>query len=102
MFSSLTFFFYRTQKVADEATDIKAECDANLAEAMPILNRAQAALNTLTLADIAVVKAMKNPPFVVKLVMESVCILKVCKNSLRIETTIEITMTLKMMIYFKP
>lgn len=56
---------------------IKAECDADLAEAMPILNRAQAALGTLTLADIAIVKAMKHPPYGVKLVVESVCVLRV-------------------------
>ncbi|CAB0039603.1 unnamed protein product [Trichogramma brassicae] len=66
-------------EVAAQAADIKAECDANLAEAMPILNEAQAALNTLTQSDIAVVKAMKNPPAGVKLVMESICILKEVK-----------------------
>lgn len=43
---------------------------------MPILNAAMAALNTLTTADIAVVKTMKNPPKGIKLVMEAVCILK--------------------------
>lgn len=44
---------------------------------MPILNEAQTALNTLTTTDIAVVRSMKNPPANVKLVMESICILKV-------------------------
>lgn len=66
-----------SQEVANEAAAIRAECDANLAEAMPILNRAQAALDTLTLADIAVIKAMKHPPYAVRLVVESVCVLKV-------------------------
>lgn len=56
---------------------IKADCDADLAEAMPILNRAQTALDTLTSADIAVVKVMKHPPYGVKLIVESVCVLKV-------------------------
>lgn len=65
------------QVVADEAAVIRSECDADLAEAMPILNRAQAALDTLTLADIAIVKAMKHPPYGVKLIVESVCVLKV-------------------------
>lgn len=78
--SSSRYLICRTlQKVATSAAEIKAECDANLADAMPILNRANAALNTLTPADIAVVKTMKNPPAGVKLVMESVCILKVGK-----------------------
>ncbi len=41
--------------------------------AMPLLERALQALNTLTKGDITEVKSMKNPPSVVKLVMESVC-----------------------------
>ncbi|KAL0118214.1 hypothetical protein PUN28_009103 [Cardiocondyla obscurior] len=65
--------------VANEAAVIQADCDADLTEAMPILNRAQAALRTLTLADIAIVKAMKNPPYAVKLIVESVCVLKQIK-----------------------
>lgn len=69
------------QIVANEADVIRAECDADLAEAMPILNRAQQALDTLTLADIAIVKAMKHPPYSVKLIVESVCVLKVQKQS---------------------
>lgn len=59
------------------AQAIKDECDANLAEAMPILEAALAALNTLTTADIAIIKTMKNPPKGIKLVMEAICILKV-------------------------
>lgn len=61
---------------ANVAQGIKDECDAKLGEAMPILNAALAALNTLTTADIAVVKTMKSPPIGVKIVMEAVCILK--------------------------
>ncbi|CAH1117610.1 unnamed protein product [Phaedon cochleariae] len=61
---------------AKAAQAIKDECDADLAEAMPILNAALAALNTLTQADISLVKTMKNPPKGVKVVMEAVCILK--------------------------
>lgn len=58
------------------AQAIKDECDEKLAEAMPILNSAIAALNTLTPADITIVKSMKSPPKGVRLVMEAVCILK--------------------------
>ena len=58
------------------AKAIKDECDAELAEAIPILNSALAALDTLKPADIGEVKAMKSPPGGVKLVMETVCILK--------------------------
>ncbi|XP_063983101.1 dynein axonemal heavy chain 7-like [Diachasmimorpha longicaudata] len=66
-------------EVANAAEEIKADCDAKLADALPILNAAQAALNTLTPADISIVKTMKNPPANVKLVMESICILKEMK-----------------------
>ncbi|KAJ6652606.1 hypothetical protein lerEdw1_011258 [Lerista edwardsae] len=58
------------------AKAIKDECDADLAEALPILESALAALDTLTAQDITVVKSMKSPPAGVKLVMEAVCILK--------------------------
>ncbi|KAH8413286.1 hypothetical protein KR009_009673 [Drosophila setifemur] len=58
------------------AQEIKDECDAKLGEALPILESALAALNTLTTADIAVVKTMKSPPIGVRIVMEAVCILK--------------------------
>ena len=58
------------------AKAIKDDCDADLAVAIPILEMALSALNTLTPADITVVKSMKNPPAPVKLTMEAICILK--------------------------
>uniref|UniRef100_A0A803TXX3 Dynein axonemal heavy chain 7 n=1 Tax=Anolis carolinensis TaxID=28377 RepID=A0A803TXX3_ANOCA len=68
------------EEVANEqamaAKAIKDECDADLAEALPILESALAALDTLTAQDITVVKSMKSPPAGVKLVMETICILK--------------------------
>ncbi|PIK59401.1 putative dynein heavy chain 7, axonemal isoform X2 [Apostichopus japonicus] len=63
-------------KQAEAAKAIKDECDADLAVALPILNSALAALNTLTPQDITVVKNLKSPPAAVRLVMEAVCILK--------------------------
>uniref|UniRef100_A0A4W3JI36 Dynein axonemal heavy chain 7 n=1 Tax=Callorhinchus milii TaxID=7868 RepID=A0A4W3JI36_CALMI len=62
------------QAMASKA--IKDECDADLAKAMPILEAALSALDTLTTQDITVVKSMKSPPNGVKLVMETICILK--------------------------
>lgn len=62
---------------AEAANLIRTDCEAKMAEAMPILESALAALNTLTAADITVVKSMKSPPKGVRLVMEAVCILKV-------------------------
>ena len=58
------------------AKAIKDECDNDLAQAMPILNAALAALDTITQNDISVMKTMKSPPVGVRLVMEAVCVLK--------------------------
>lgn len=43
---------------------------------MPALEAALSALDTLKPSDITVVKSMQNPPGLVKLVMESICIMK--------------------------
>ncbi|XP_051969464.1 dynein axonemal heavy chain 3 [Xyrauchen texanus] len=68
------------EKVANEAAAaakaIKDECEGDLAEAMPALEAALAALDILKPADITVLKSMQNPPGPVKLVMESICIMK--------------------------
>lgn len=55
---------------------IKDDCESALEEAIPAMNSALAALDTLKPADITIVKSMKNPPNPVKLVLEAVCVLK--------------------------
>ncbi|KAE8911583.1 Dynein heavy chain 7, axonemal [Phytophthora fragariae] len=60
---------------AAEANAIKSSCEAELAEAIPALENAVKALQTLTKGDITEIKAMKKPPDGVKLVMEAVCIM---------------------------
>lgn len=55
---------------------LQDECEGDLAEAMPALEAALAALDTLNPSDISLVKAMQNPPGPVKLVMESICVMK--------------------------
>lgn len=52
---------------------LQDECEGELAVAMPLLESALAALNTLTKADITEVRSMKNPPAPVKVTMEAVC-----------------------------
>lgn len=47
---------------------IRDDCESDLSEAEPALISATNALNTLRSSDITVIKAMKNPPLVVKLV----------------------------------
>ncbi|KAJ3084466.1 Dynein heavy chain 7, axonemal [Rhizoclosmatium hyalinum] len=61
---------------AAESTAIKTDCEADLATAIPLLNAALSALDTLKKQDIDLVKSMKNPPDGVKLVMEAVCVMK--------------------------
>ncbi|KXS11241.1 hypothetical protein M427DRAFT_505508 [Gonapodya prolifera JEL478] len=61
---------------ATAAKAIKDECEADLSEAIPALNAALEALDTLKPADVTVVKSMKNPPGAVKMVMEAICIMK--------------------------
>ncbi|KAI5062354.1 hypothetical protein GOP47_0022893 [Adiantum capillus-veneris] len=61
-------------KQAAEAKLIRDECEAALASAMPVLEEALAALDTLSANDINYVKKLANPPAAVKLVMEAVCV----------------------------
>ncbi|XP_033631251.1 dynein heavy chain 3, axonemal-like [Asterias rubens] len=63
-------------KAAEAAQAIKADCESDLAEAIPALEASITALNTLKPSDISMVKAMKNPPSGVKLVMEAICIMR--------------------------
>ena len=60
-----------------EAKAMRDECEKNLAIAMPAMEAALHALDTLKTSDIAILKAMANPPMGVKVVLEAVCILKV-------------------------
>ena len=59
----------------NEAKEIKDQCDAELAEAEPILASALKALNTLNKNDIVEVKSVKIPTEPVRLTMEAVCIM---------------------------
>lgn len=64
-------------EAAEAANGIRKECEAELNLALPLLEEATAALNTIKQDDIVFIKAMKNPPAGVKLVMEAVCVLLV-------------------------
>lgn len=55
---------------ADVARKIKEECEGELAVAMPILEDALAALDTIKEADIVYIRKLGNPPGAIKLVME--------------------------------
>ncbi|OAD53307.1 Dynein heavy chain 7, axonemal [Eufriesea mexicana] len=74
-----TAIVQQEEEIANRKTEIagklKFECEADLAVAIPILEDAIAALNTLKPTDITLVKAMKNPPDTVKLVMAAICVM---------------------------
>lgn len=53
----------------------KDECEADLAVAMPILESAIAALDTLTKDDFNLVKSFQNPPNGVRVSMAAVCVM---------------------------
>lgn len=58
-------------EAAAAAQAIKDDCESDLSEAIPALESAINALNTLKPSDITVVKSMKNPPYGVKLVTKA-------------------------------
>ncbi len=63
-------------EAAAAAQAIRDDCENDLAEAIPALQSAVAALDTLRPADITVVKTMKNPAPIVKFVVEAVCVMR--------------------------
>uniref|UniRef100_A0A0A9Z4J1 Dynein heavy chain 3, axonemal n=1 Tax=Lygus hesperus TaxID=30085 RepID=A0A0A9Z4J1_LYGHE len=67
-------------EAAAAAQAIKDDCESDLAEAIPALEAAVQALDTLKPSDITIVKSMRNPPSGVKLVMEAVCVMKGIKS----------------------
>lgn len=56
-------------EAAAAAQAIKDECESDLTEATPALEAAIQALDTLKPADITLVKSMRHPPSIVKLVL---------------------------------
>ena len=65
----------KAQVKADAAKAIKDECEGDLAVAMPILNDALSALDTIKEADVNYIKKLGNPPAAIKFVMEAVCVI---------------------------
>lgn len=63
-------------KAAAVAQRIKSDCESYLAKAKPALKNSIEALNTFKPIDINQVKTMKNPPSIIKLVMDAACIMK--------------------------
>jgi len=64
-----------TAAQAAEVKKVKDECESDLAEAIPILNDALKALDTIKKQDIDLVKAMGKPPAGVQLAMRAVLVM---------------------------
>jgi hypothetical protein len=64
---------------------IKEECEGILSNALPALEAAVAALNTIKPADIKLVSSFKNPPAAVKVVLEAVCVMLDVKPALVVD-----------------
>ena len=64
-----------TAEVAEEVAAIKDDCQKDLDEALPAYNSAIKALKSLDKKQIQEVKSFSNPPRLVGVVMEAVCIL---------------------------
>eukprot|EP01038_Epipyxis_sp_PR26KG_P006339 gene6339-8727_t len=62
-------------KQAAETAAVAADAQKDLDRALPALESAVKALNSLTKADITEVKSFTNPPNAVRIVMEAVCVL---------------------------
>lgn len=60
---------------AASAKEIRDDCQHDLDKAQPVLDNAERELNTLSKEELRELKAMKNPPDGVKLVMEAVCLM---------------------------
>ncbi|KAL1398756.1 hypothetical protein pipiens_008712 [Culex pipiens pipiens] len=78
-------------EAAASAQAIKDDCESDLQEAVPALEAALMALDTLKPADITVVKSMKNPPSGVKLVLEAVCVIKGIKPDRKTDPSGKVT-----------
>lgn len=59
-----------------QASDLFEHCKNIMEDVIPQMKEAEEALSSLTPADLASVRTMKNPPMPVKVVMEAICILR--------------------------
>lgn len=63
------------EEQTEEALKIKEQCEETLNKIIPSLNEAMNRVQTLNKHDIAELRSLKKPPKVVKLVMQTVCML---------------------------
>lgn len=64
-----------TKAKADLAAQIQNQCKERLSEAEPQLEEALNALRTLQVKDFVEMKSFQNPPKLIRLTMDAVCIM---------------------------
>lgn len=75
-----------TGEHTSKANDLSQHVSNIMEDAVPQMQEAEDAVSSLTPADLAGVRTMKNPPMPVKIVMEAICILRDVKTE---KSTIE-------------
>jgi dynein heavy chain len=70
---------------ADEIAGVKADAEKDLAAAQPALDAAVNALNSISSKDIGALKALKNPPDIVKRIFDAVLVLRQFPMSSKVE-----------------
>lgn len=65
----------QANEIASSARLVKEDCEASLAEAMPAMNAAIAAVSSIDKRQLVEIRSMQNPVDKVKKVLEAVCVL---------------------------
>lgn len=62
--------------ISIQVNDLAEHCKNIMNDTLPQILEAEKSLSSLTTADIATIRAMKNPPMAVKVILETICILR--------------------------
>lgn len=62
--------------ISSQVNDLAEHCRNIMEDTIPAILEAEKSLSSLTSADIATIRTMKNPPMAVKTILETICILR--------------------------
>lgn len=62
--------------ILSQVNDLAEHCRNIMNDSIPQISEAEKSLSSLTSADIATIRTMKNPPIAVKTILETICILR--------------------------
>lgn len=66
--------------ISSQVNDLAEHCRNIMEDTMPQILEAEKSLSSLTSADVASIRTMKNPPVAVKTILETICILRDIKT----------------------